>query len=118
MRTLLGCGVALLLCAVAACSDAPSSAPPAVAFPRYDEVWQISTHNSYWVDLANPSDVFASGTQERFVDQLLFDHARALEIDIHPDPARDGHFLIFHTVAGDALCATLEDCLDELRAFH
>src|SRR5262249_49228191 len=29
-----------------------------------------------------------------------------------------GHFLVFHTVAGDALCATLEDCLDELRAFH
>src|SRR5690349_6335041 len=58
--------------------------PPKSKGPRFDQVWQIATHNSYWVN-HGVSDPFASGVQERFADQMLVDHARSVEIDIHRD---------------------------------
>jgi hypothetical protein len=99
----------------ASCAAAPAE-PPAADAPRLDQVWAIATHNSYWVNRGVPGDAFASGTEERFVDQVLVDHARALEIDVHPDPDHPGEFLVFHTTAGDALCDTLPSCLEQLRA--
>jgi hypothetical protein len=94
----------------------PAPGPP--SSPAFDAAWRISTHNSYWVDRGTPGDAFASGVQERFADQLLYDHARGVEIDVHPDPATPGAFQVFHTTPGDALCDTLPGCLAALRAFH
>src|SRR5262249_28142795 len=53
--------------------------------PPLNKAWAIATHNSYWVKRSDVVEAEASGTQERLVDQLLFDHVRALEIDIHQD---------------------------------
>src|SRR3954468_18503112 len=110
---------------VAACSggrEAPPDAGPPDAgppdSPAFDAAWRISTHNSYWVDRGVPGDLFASGTQERLADQLLLDHARGLEIDIHRDPAAPGAFAVHHTTPGNGLCATLPACFGALRAFH
>lgn len=99
-------------------SDAPRLPDPEdpVSGPRYDEAWAIATHNSYWVDLGVPYDTFASGTEERLLDQLLYDHARSIEIDVHRDRDRPGEFLVFHTERGNSLCDRLEDCLAQLRA--
>lgn len=88
------------------------------AAPPFDAAWRVSTHNSYWVNHGAPGDLFASGTQERFADQLLFDHARGVEIDIHQDPATPGAFAVYHTAPGNGLCDTLPGCLAMLRAFH
>jgi hypothetical protein len=86
--------------------------------PPFDAAWRISTHNSYWVDRGTKGDLFASGTQERLADQLLVDHARGVEIDIHKDPSAPGAFLVHHTTPGNGLCDTLPGCLAALRAFH
>jgi hypothetical protein len=84
--------------------------------PSLAGVWQVATHNAYWVDKGVEGDAFAGGTSERIADQLLADHARSLEIDIHRDPA--GGWQVYHTVPGNGLCATLGECLALLRAFH
>jgi hypothetical protein len=113
---------ALLLAAglLAACDEAPripaEGGTPAA--PSFDAAWRISTHNSYWVDHGASGDLFASGTQERIADQLLFDHARGVEIDIHKDPTTPGAFAVYHTTPGNGLCDTLPGCLAALRAFH
>ncbi|MFT3774621.1 MAG: Ca2+-dependent phosphoinositide-specific phospholipase C [Minicystis sp.] len=90
--------------------------PPEV--PDFAAVWRISTHNSYWVDRGVAGDLFASGTGERILDQLLLDHARGIEIDIHKDPATPGGFAVYHTTPGNTLCDSLPGCLAMLRAFH
>src|SRR4051812_34159776 len=107
-------GVLLGAILVAACSggrEAPPDAGPPDAgpldSPAFDAVWRISTHNSYWVDRGTKGDLFASGTQERLADQLLVDHARGLEIDIHKDPTTPGAFDVYHTTPGNSLCDTL-----------
>ena len=86
--------------------------------PRYDRVWAIATHNSYWVDRGTKDDTFASGTNLRFVDQLLAGRARSIEIDVHRDPTTPGRFRVFHTVPGNDLCDDLRDCLAQVRVFH
>jgi hypothetical protein len=86
--------------------------------PPFDAAWRISTHNSYWIDHGASGDLFASGTQERLADQLLFDHARGVEIDVHKDPDVPGAFRVYHTTPGNGLCDTLPGCLAALRAFH
>lgn len=90
---------------------------PPTRSPRFNDVWQIATHNSYWVHRGNTMDDFASGIQERVMDQLFFDHVRGLEIDIHPDPDRPGEFGVYHTWPGNSLCTTLSSCLASLRVF-
>lgn len=107
------------------CADSPDAQPlPPLAvrdahgFPRYDEVFQCATHNSYWVDRGTQGDAAASGVGERLLDQLLVDHVRSLEIDIHRSDVNPHDFRVFHTVPGNSLCDTIAECLGELRAFH
>lgn len=101
-----------------ACSSTPAAPPAPPDSPAFDAAWRISTHNSYWVDRGVMGDLFASGTQERLADQLLVDHARGIEIDVHRDPATPGAFAVYHTTPGNGLCDTLPGCLAALRAFH
>ncbi len=86
--------------------------------PRLDETWSIATHNSYWVNRDVPGDISASGVEERLADQLLVDHVRGLELDIHKATTRIGSWDVFHTEPGDSLCDTLEQCLQLIRAVH
>src|SRR5205823_3539400 len=59
---------------------------------------------------------FASGTQERFVDQIAVDAVRSVEIDVHRDDARPHRFRVYHTNPGNSLCDSLDDCLGDLSA--
>ena len=113
--------VILLELGLVACGPAPLAEPEPFArggAASYAEAWQIATHNSYWVDRGVAGDAFAGGTSERILDQLLADHARSLEIDIHRDPAVPGGWRVYHTVPGNGLCDDLAECLALVRAFH
>ncbi len=95
------------------------SMPDAADKLRFNQVFSIATHNSYWVKRENLWEFAASGTQERLIDQLLFDHARGLELDLHRDVAHRGVFSIYHTTENsNTLCSPLEECLRELALFH
>jgi hypothetical protein len=111
-------------------SDAPGAhfVPPARISPLtpdragavpYNEAIRIATHNSYWVNRDSVQEFLASGTQERLLDQILFDQARAIEIDVHRDDANDGDFTVYHTYTQrNSLCSPLSECLQFLRTFH
>ena len=105
-RTLL---LALTTVFAVACADGKTGTgtdeDPAARTIAYDQAWQISTHNGYWVDRGTPNDFLASGVGERILDQLLLDGVRSIEIDIHADPHRPGSFNVFHTAPGNSLCA-------------
>ena len=105
-------------CSTGHAAPAPLAPPAPPTSPPFDAAWRISTHNSYWLDRGVTGDAFASGVEERLSDQLLFDHARGIEIDVHKDPATPGAFLVFHTTPGNVLCGTLPACLAAVRAFH
>jgi hypothetical protein len=105
--------LALLLCA--ACSPAKSAYDYG---PTLAQTSRLATHNSYWVNRGVTSDLFASGVGEQILDQLLLDHVRSIELDIHPDPAKPKHFLIFHTTPGNDLCTDLASCLAPVIALH
>ena len=115
-------GAILLLALVTACSDGGSptaSDPPGPADTlRMNEAWLAGTHNSYWVDRGVSTDLFSSGVQESLLDQLVADGARAIELDVHPDPRSAHAYRVFHTVPGNSLCDDLADCLRPLRLFH
>jgi hypothetical protein len=86
---------------------------------RYNEVYRAATHNSYWVKRDNVVEAFASGAQERLLDQLLFEHVRALEIDIHRDDTHPHDWTIYHTdKQSNSLCTPLSECLKQLEQFH
>jgi hypothetical protein len=86
--------------------------------PRLNEVTGTATHNSYWVKRSGFPEAYASGTQERLLDQLLFDQARGLEIDVHKD-RRAGEWRVYHTEReGNVLCSPFEQCLKQLRQFQ
>ena len=100
---------------------APDAAagPDAAPSPRYNEVFRVVTHNSYWVKRDNVVEAFASGTQERLLDQLLVEHARGLELDVHRDDTTPHNFTVYHTdKQSNSLCSPLAECLEMLRAFH
>lgn len=85
----------------------------------YDAVYGIATHNSYWVDRSTFAERGASGTQERILDQLLHEHVRALELDVHFNGKRPGVWSVYHTDnLHNTFCATLDDCLKQLQVFH
>ena len=87
--------------------------------PRYNEVYQVATHNSYWVKRAHRHELYASGTQERLLDQLHFDHVRGLEIDIHKIKHKPGQWAIYHTNrSANVFYETLPDFLRQLQQFQ
>ncbi len=105
--------VAALL--TAACSNHAGTADLG---PTLSQTSRIATHNSYWVNRGVAADLFASGVGEQILDQLLLDHVRGLELDIHPDPATPHHFLIYHTAPGNDVCTDLASCLAPVLALH
>lgn len=114
---------ALVLAATAGTrASRPAALAPPPAFPRYDEVYGIATHNSYWTGL-HPRELpwpFArvTGTRERLTDQLLHEGARAIELDVHRDAA-PGAWAIYHTDdRANSQCATLAECLKRVQTLH
>jgi hypothetical protein len=88
--------------------------------PRYNEVFQKATHNSYYVPYHDGGgwDANASGTEERILDQLLHEHVRSFEFDLHRDGSQTGHFTVYHTSEPDnSSCYDLERCLQLFRRF-
>ncbi len=105
--------------AVAALALVTSGNAASVGQARYNEVFRGATHNSYWVKRNNVVEAFASGTQERLLDQLLFEHVRGLEIDIHKDNSRPGQWSVYHTnMQSNVLCSPFTECLKQLQLFH
>jgi hypothetical protein len=109
--------VAFVSAFVAACSEgsSPQGDAGAAAHVPLDAAWLIGTHNSYWVDRGVANDLFASGVQENLLDQLLADHTRAIELDVHPDPRTPHRYRVYHTTPGNSLCDDFADCLRPLR---
>jgi hypothetical protein len=92
--------------------------PP--AYPPYNKVYRKAGHNSYWVPyhFGGLYDVGASGTRERILDQLLHEHVRSFELDLHRDDDHPGHFTIYHTSETDnSTCHDLEACLQLFKRF-
>ena len=108
----------LCSCQVNQAPDNPPSPEPAAVDDAlaYNRFWQIGTHNSFWVPHRG-GDPYASGPRERLLDQLLADHARSLELDIHQSE-KPHAFRIYHSVPKDSLCDTMEECLGLVRTFH
>ncbi|MGZ3687545.1 MAG: hypothetical protein ACXVBW_04560, partial [Bdellovibrionota bacterium] len=91
--------------------------PAFAAEPHFNDVFRMATHNSYWIQRSTIPEAYASGTQERILDQLLFDRARALEIDIHPAGA--GQWEVYHTNdQSNSICTPLAECLRQLQLFQ
>ena len=86
--------------------------------PTLSQTSRIATHNSYWVNHGVAADLFASGVGEQILDQLLVDHVRSIELDLHPDPDKPHHFLIFHTAPGNGVCTDLASCLAPVLTLH
>ena len=102
------------LVTLALLASCTSSHPPETQ-PTLAQTSRIATHNSYWVNRGVP-DEGASGVGEQILDQLLHDHVRVFELDIHPDPAAPHHFLVYHTSppsgpVTNAVCTDLPSCL-------
>ncbi len=86
--------------------------------PRYNEVAFKATHNSYWVKRDNVVEAAATGTEERILDQLLFEGVRSIEIDIH-SASQPGVFDVYHTdKTSNSFCAPLDECLKQLMLFQ
>ena len=117
---------AIAMCSllVAACQQrsAPADSlqqPLPVQYPPYNKVYGIATHNSYWLNRSDQADLYASGTQELVSDQLLHEHVRAVEFDVHSEGAPDHQWKVYHTSdSEDFKCRYLTDCLEYLRNFH
>lgn len=87
--------------------------------PAYDAVWGAATHNSYWIERDRFGERGASGTQERILDQLLHEHVRAIELDVHSFDGRPGVFSVYHTdKVSNSLCSPLDECLKQLELFQ
>lgn len=82
----------------------------------YSQVWQLASHNSYWAERRG-GDPWASGVNERLLDQLLADGARTLELDIHPSEVAH-EFRVYHLQPGDSQCDSLRECLGIVRLFQ
>ncbi|NJC72032.1 hypothetical protein HC031_20260 [Planosporangium thailandense] len=120
-RIAVGLAAAVLVGAAVAAAPAPAGARVGAAdgYPRYNEVHGTATHNSYWLNRSDKADFFASGTQELISDQLLHEHVRALELDIHSEGAPAGRWKVYHTSdSEDFTCRYLDDCLQLLRNFQ
>jgi hypothetical protein len=86
---------------------------------HYNEAYRSATHNSYWVKRNNVVELFASGAQERLLDQLLFEHVRGLELDVHKLDWVPGRWDVYHTnMRSNVFCTPFYECLKQLRQFH
>ncbi len=87
-----------------------TTGPPPTDGPRYGDVVQKSSHNSFQ-------------RAEALVDQLGYHRVRSLELDLHVgktfERSVDGNWFVYHTdIIDDATsCRLLSDCLDETVAF-
>lgn len=91
-------------------TDTDPTGEPPQAGPRYHEIRQKSSHNSYQRD-------------EALVDQLAYHRVRSIELDLHVGKTLEstvaGDWFVYHTDLTDdgTSCRLLSDCLGELRAF-
>ncbi len=93
--------------------------------PHFDEVFQKGSHNAYWVNnKTSPDDPYAAGTQMRLWDQLVHEHVRSIELDLHRDiddpytgrGSHPGEFRVYHTNEPEnSTCFSLADCLQLLQ---
>src|SRR5262245_7182873 len=91
---------------------ANAAAVPAPPVPFFNQVAYKASHNSYWVKRDNVVEAGASGTQERILDQLVFEGVRSLELDLHRDDFHPHQFTIYHTDKGsNSTCLNLDECL-------
>lgn len=104
----------------------PSASDPARAcnYPRLNRVFQKAGHNSYWVQWGTPGgldDIGAAGVRVTLADQLLHDHVRTVELDLHYDAGHPGEFSVYHTgnppglPYRDTQVIRLQDALRALR---
>jgi calcium-dependent phosphoinositide phospholipase C len=119
----LTAGFAAVVVAAALLPGASHAAAPRPGmtgeYPLYNEVYGVATHNSYWLNRSDKADFYASGTQEILSDQLLHEHVRALELDIHSEGAPAGRWKVYRTSdSEDFTCRYLDDCLQMLRNFQ
>jgi hypothetical protein len=101
------------------------SDPAKSCSPHFDEVYRKGAHNAYWVNnIKSPKDIGAAGPQMRIWDQLLHEHVRSIELDVHRDVDQPysgigkhpGEFRVYHTDQTDnSTCFTLADCLQLLQ---
>jgi hypothetical protein len=92
--------------------------------PRFNEVFLKNTHNSYWVNRTTTDDAYGAGPQQRIWDQLLHEHVRSIELDLHKDiddpyfnrGYHPGELRVYHTSLPDnSTCFSLADCLQLLQ---
>ncbi|MCY1056685.1 Ca2+-dependent phosphoinositide-specific phospholipase C [Nannocystis sp. SCPEA4] len=78
--------------------------------PRYHEVRQKSSHNSFQ-------------RHESLIDQLVYHRIRSLELDVHVGKSFEssiaGDWFVYHTdiIDADSQCLTLSQCLGLVAAF-
>lgn len=80
------------------------------SLPRYSQLRAKAVHNAYQ-------------RMEGLFDQLVYHHARVLELDIHPAkgawPTLPGDWYVYHDAGdGQTSCHRLSDCLDAVQSFH
>jgi hypothetical protein len=101
-----------------------ASDPARQCSPRFNQVFTKSTHNSYWVNNITTDDIHGAGPQQRLWDQLVHEHVRSIELDLHKDiddplvnrGYHPGEFRVYHTNKTDnSTCFTLADCLQLLQ---
>lgn len=116
-------------------SGSGGSAREAVAV-RLNQMQVAGSHNSYHVEpSAEALEIYGrvttrarelAYTHSPIATQLTEEGVRQLELDIHPDPAGDAYgpagepgFKVFHIERIDTgtTCATLVDCLGEIRTW-
>jgi len=98
----------------------PCISDDSIRYPPYNDIHFKATHNSYWVDVFHSStdpDYDASGVQQRLIDQLLHEHVRSLELDLHFEGGHPGEFTVYHTARANenSTCHYLTDCLQILQ---
>ncbi len=106
--------------------DCDADDPAKQCSPRLDQVFMKNTHNSYWVNKHPGDDAFGAGPQQRIWDQLVHEHVRSIEVDLHKDidiPATNqgyhpGEFRIYHTnQTENSTTFSLADLLQVLQRF-
>lgn len=104
-----------------------SAAPaPVDTSPRFNQLWSVASHNSYYFGLPG-AEPFGAGPSQHLLDDLYIDRMRSIEFDLHkdednPDPLNpQGRWNVHHTDNSHGtytLCTFLSQCLNILRAYH